>query len=311
MQTTERALVLGANGQDGSFACEHLIRKGISVTGIGKQSTARYPIDSELFTYVQTDLREVDAVRDVLYTSKSNRIYHLAAVHGAAGFEYEPVWQDALDVNVKILHLLLEYARTRQEEVRIFYPSSAKVFGSPLEGVIDINSPKVASCLYSTTKICAANLIDYYRNKHNVFASIGYLFNHDSPRRPDNYFLPRIAKALNYGRQNQDHKESIYTLDFYCDWGSASEFMTFAVDALELAQSSDFILASGNTVFARTFVADLFNSHQLNYKSFVAEAKPNQRAIKYEVDLSATKQLFGCTPQRSAADVCEEIALAC
>ena len=303
-----QALVLGANGQDGSYLCEVLAHHGTKVLGVGKQPVSKYLGESDHFAYRQLDLRRDNALGELLQEVQPASIYHLAAVHGSAGFRYEPVWGDALDVNIKALHTALEYARKSDDQVRIFYPSSAKVFGAPLPESIDITAPKKATCLYSTSKICAENLISYYRAHHKVFASIAYLFNHDSPRRPASYFLPRIALALRKALAGEQHVETLNTLNFYCDWGSAREFMEFAALSLAASGPQDFILATGETLFARTFVADLFSSFELDYKQFIAEKDPSQSSDKYMVDLQHTQDLFGKIPRVSADTVCKEIA---
>ena len=152
-----RSLVLGANGQDGSYLCGLLAASGAEVIGVGRQRNAKYDEANELYDYRQLDLRDAVTLTKLLNDFRPVEIYHFAAVHGAAGYAYEPAWGDALDVNVKVLHTCLEYARCASDTVKIFYPSSAKVFGSPLPELVSINSPKIATCLYSTSKICAEN----------------------------------------------------------------------------------------------------------------------------------------------------------
>ena len=301
------AVVLGANGQDGSYACEWLAECGKTVVGVGKQAQANYPISNSNYTYRALDLRNYDAVTEVLKATRPTEIYHLAAVHGSSGFMYEPVWHHALDVNVKVLHAALEYARQSEHPVKIFYPSSAKVFGVPLVGTINIDSPKLATCLYSASKICAANLIEHYRRQHKIHACIGYLFNHDSPRRPDDFFLPRIARVLNRAIEGRAQLEQVHTLRFFCDWGSAKEFMRFATKSLTFDTPCDFVLATGKTVFAQDLVRDLFEKYGLTLDKYITEKTTTEMGGHYQVDIEKTEKLFGEVPKISGLKVCEEI----
>lgn len=213
-----RCLVLGVNGQDGSFLAEILRAERNLVWGLGRQSASRYLSEDASFHYIQCDLRDQAKLSAVLNETAPEEIYHLAAVHGSSGFSYEPVWGSVLDVNVKSLHAVLEYSREQNRPVRIFYASSAKVFGTPLSGSISIESPKRPDCLYAVSKIAAENLLHYYRRVHGVQASIAYLFNHESVRRSAGYFIPAVMEVVRSALKRENFRTEIYTLDFYCDW---------------------------------------------------------------------------------------------
>src|SRR6185369_3104620 len=183
-----RALVLGANGQDGSYLVEALLRRGTDVTGIARQAESRW-VRHPRYHHVGLDIRNSAAVGDFLAKNDPTEIYHLAATHGAAGYFYEPGWQDALGVNLGSVHACLEHMRSARTAPRVFYASSLKAFGAVPPSAIDEETPRVSSCLYSITKNAAADLISYYRGKHGVFLCIGYLLHNHSPRRSDDYFL--------------------------------------------------------------------------------------------------------------------------
>ena len=208
---------------------------------------------------------------------------------------------------MKVLHAVLEYARQSAYTVKIFYPSSAKVFGTPLAGTIDIDSPKLSTCLYSATKICAANLVEHYRRQHKIHASIGYLFNHDSPRRPGDFFLPRISHILNQAIEGKASLEQLHTLRFFCDWGSAKEFMRFAIKSLTFDEPCDFILATGKTVFAQDLASDLFAKYGLALDKYITEETTTETGSHYQVDIEKTEEIFGGIPRTSGLEVCKEI----
>src|ERR1039458_6921022 len=108
-----RSLILGVNGQDGSYLAETLLRRGHEVIGLGRDEASRYVPVSAKFRYLQIDLRNADALARFVSEAMPDQVFHFAAVHGAASFEYEPVWRDAVSVGVSALHVLLEHARTQ------------------------------------------------------------------------------------------------------------------------------------------------------------------------------------------------------
>ena len=97
-----RALVLGVNGQDGSYLAQALLKRGDRVVGVGRQATSRYVHDDPNFTYAAADLADERQVEALIRSVAPDRIYHFAAVHGptVSGFTYEPVVAVMVRVNV-------------------------------------------------------------------------------------------------------------------------------------------------------------------------------------------------------------------
>jgi GDPmannose 4,6-dehydratase len=303
----KRSLVLGVNGQDGSLLAEILEAGGRRVWGLGRQSVPRFLAEGGRFHYLQCDLRDQEKLKEALVIAAPDEIYHLAAVHGPAGFSYEGVWADALDVNVKSLHTALEYAREQNSrDVRLFYASSAKVFGTPLKGDIDLSTPKRCDCLYSVSKLAAEHLLAYYRKTHAIHAGIAYLFNHESVRRPSTYFIPTIANVLTRALKHAAVQTNIFTLSFYCDWGCAREYMDMAVALIEASTPMDLIFATGKTWFGRDLVDELFRSYGLDYRDYLVEQNPEADAHPFQVQFPETAQFLGRVPMRTVHDVCRE-----
>jgi GDPmannose 4,6-dehydratase len=265
------ALVLGVNGQDGSYLAERLLERGYTVIGVGRQAESRYAKAGDRFRYESLDLEDVAALENLLVRVDPDLAFHVAAVHGAAGFQYEPVWRQMMTVNVLTLHAILEHARLRRRDLRIVYASSAKVFPGPLSGVIDETTPQRPTCLYSIGKIAALNLIGQYRDGHGIAASNLFLFNHESARRAPGYFVPTIVRCLAAARHDQSSSTTLQNLNFYADWSAAAELMDIAIDIAEQAPDQDFVLASGTTWHARQAVDALFRRHGLDYRRHIHE----------------------------------------
>lgn len=244
-----RSLVLGVNGQDGSYLAEVLLERGHRVVGVGRQAASRW-VDPGRFDYVQLDAADDEALDGLLSSTLPDRIFHMAAIHGSAGHAYEPVWRKALALNVGSVHTCLEHMRRRKPSGRLFYPSSLKVFGDPPPAEVDEATPRVSTCLYSITKNAATDLIHQYRARHGSWACVGYYFNHDSPRRADTYFLPRLAAQIAASLRDEASAPRVATLDFWCDWGSSREYMELTADLLERDTPRDVVIATGHPVHA-------------------------------------------------------------
>jgi GDPmannose 4,6-dehydratase len=300
-----RALVLGANGQDGSYLCEILSVRGYDVIGSGRRATARWPVAADNYRYQGCDLADTTALAALLKAVAPDFVFHFAAVHGAQGFDYESVWREAHCVNTLSVHAILEYVRKDRPGCALIYASSAKAFGDPLPAEIDESTPRRSSCIYSITKNAAHALIDYYRARHGVKASVLYLFNHESPRRGPDYFIPRIARALEKAR-TQGGKSEIHSLDFACDWGDAREYMEITADIAERGLGQDYVLATGRTWTGREMVGALFARHGLNHADFLVEKAAPATPRSYRASNGRLRQRLGRAPTRDILDVFDD-----
>jgi GDPmannose 4,6-dehydratase len=297
------ALVLGVNGQDGSYLAETLIERGYQVTGAGRQAMSRW-VDPGRYRYVTLDAAQPHPLDGLLADVRPSEIYHMAAIHGSAGHAYETGWREALALNVGSVHTCLEHIRNHNREARLFYPSSLKVFGISPPPLIDENSPRVSSCLYSITKNAATDLIHYYRTRHAIHASVGYYFNHDSPRRPDSYFLPRLAAHVAARLGQGSPAPDVATLDFWCDWGSSRDFMELTADALRAERPFDAVFATGRPVYAAALAAELAAAVGLPAMNAVPVRCGK---VPFQADLTRLRAIAGRVPRCHAIDVAEWI----
>lgn len=306
-QAARTALVLGANGQDGSYLCETLVARGHDVVAVARQPQPRWPVADARYRYESCDIADTAALEALLARVRPGIVFHFAAIHGAAGFDYEAVWRQAHQVNTHSVHAVLEHIRRDDPACGLVYASSAKVFGAPLPARINEETPRVSTCIYSITKNAAHGLIDYYRARHRVAASVLYLFNHESPRRGADYFTPRIAQAL--ARAKRDGGQTrLHTLDFACDWGDAREYMEIAADIGARGLGEDYVLASGKTWTGREMAQALFARHGLDYRQHLNEAAPGAPPQLYQADIARLSARLGRAPARSILDVIDEMA---
>lgn len=301
-----RSLVLGVCGQDGSILAEELVARGRTVLGVGRRADFPYLISSPNFAYRKLDLKDQENLNRCLEEFHPDEVFHVAAVHGSAGFLYEEVWGNALDVNTKSLHSVLEFARLRRPSVRIFYASSAKVFGSALQGRIDLSTPRLGKCLYSITKQASGQLASHYYRLHGIRTTIGLLFNHESERRAASFFIPKICQAVRSALISSSHREKLQTLSFHCDWSSARDFMQMAIRAVEIGWDGELIFASGVTWQGRDFSRELFARHGLDYSRHldVSEAADSPY---FEADVSETYRILDFQPRDNILSFCDRL----
>jgi GDPmannose 4,6-dehydratase len=297
-----KALILGVNGQDGTFLARHLLAGGTEVVGIGRQPAPIAGRFGAAVRYLSLDLRDAVALAAALDAEKPDRIFHMAAVHASAGGKYEPIFREMLQVNVASVHVVLEYMRMSSARPRLLYASSAKVFGEPLPEVIDELTPRVSTCLYSVTKNAARDTIDFYRRQHGVRAGVVYLFNHESELRPSSFFIAKLVAGLVAARRGTGAPTRFNTLRFHCDWGSAEEYMSILLDVIDRAPGEDFVLGTGRSTDAAKLVRELFTLHDLD-PQLVEEQSCDERQRAYSVDTAKLASRVGRVPSLTIRDV--------
>jgi GDPmannose 4,6-dehydratase len=303
----ELSLVLGVNGQDGSYLAESLIALGRQVIGVGRQETSKYIKDSEYFTYKQLDIANTQELVIFLDELSPTKIYHLAAIHGAAGFKYEDKWIETHSVTTLSVHAILEYLRVRGAG-SLVYTSSSKAFGESLPSIVSENTKRLSSCIYSIAKNSATDLIHYYRAKYGVCASVLWTFNHESSRRGIEYFIPKIVNCLASALQNSGHTTEVYTLNFHCDWSDAAEFMDLAILVSDGNLHEDFIFASGEAIYARDLVKSLFFEFGLDYMNHFKEINQGEYVpVEWRADISKMSRFLGCQPVVPIYNTCLKI----
>jgi GDPmannose 4,6-dehydratase len=268
-----RAVVLGVNGQDGSYMAEHLLQAGHDVTGIGRQDSSRYVGPCPRFEYRCLDIADAGALSRLLEETQPDEIHHLAAIHGPNAPSYEPVWRQMMAVNTLSLHAVLEYARSRDGAVRVTYANSTKIFGR-LPPRVDESAPRQGKDLYSITKNAAFDLIGHYRASFGVKVIDMILSNHDSPRRPTGFFLTDLTQCLARAIEDPTATRTFRTLDFWIDSGDASEFMHIASQLSAKGIEGDILFATGQTWRGRDLVEKLFHCHGLDYRRHVLTEMP-------------------------------------
>jgi GDPmannose 4,6-dehydratase len=306
----KRAIVIGANGQDGHFLVKHLLRRGYKVVGLGRQAESRWDHGTEVYEYRHVDLRVDGALMFALEQVQPEIIFHVAAVHTSAGGKYEEIFSEVLKVNTGSVHSVLEYLR-KKGNGQLLYASSGKVFGKEPPERIDEDTQTKNDCLYSLSKNTSSNIVNYYRKHHEVTASIVYPFNHESEFRPRDFFIPIVIDSLATALREPGFTREVKTLDFYCDWGSAEEFMAIMIDIGEKAPGQDFVLGTGSCTYGRNLVESLFHEHGLDYRDVLITTgrDPSIAPRPYHVDTMRLNNHVHRVPERNILFLCREILM--
>lgn len=236
-----RALITGINGQDGSYLADILLERDYEVHGLYRHSSNPYHLwrINHLLGKIALhsgDVTDCGSVLKVVRDVAPDEVYH-EADQDHVGFSFKaPHYSVSVTVGGAVN--VLEAVRTTVPNARVFLPCSATMFGGvppPQDGrTMEPLSP------YACAKVHVFCLVHYYRAVHGMYVSSGVLFTHDSPRRGPGYLLQRICRAASEGSEIVLHD-----VDHRVDVGHAKDYMTAAVDLLQIPSPKDLIIGTG------------------------------------------------------------------
>jgi GDPmannose 4,6-dehydratase len=255
------ALITGITGQDGSFLAELLIGEGYSVHGVVRAGAG----DSlgcsehlrERVAVVRADLREAETLRRAVRDLRPAEIYHLAAPSFVPESWERPL--ETLQAIAGSAAAILEAARALQEEPRVFLAASGAMFGDAPESPQSESTPFRPTNPYAVAKLAAHELLGALRERDDLHASSGIVFNHESERRPERFVTRKISRAAAAISLGLESEVRLGSLDAVRDWSFAGDIVRGAWMMLQRDHPDDYVLASGvpRTVadFARTAFA--------------------------------------------------------
>lgn len=153
---------------------------------------------------------------------------------------------------------LLEILRDLGYPVKFYHAASSEIFGAPAAAPQNEGTAFNPVNPYGCAKAFAAQLCRVYRGAYGLFACNGIAYNHESPRRGENFVTRKIslgAARIVAGRQAEI---LLGNLDARRDWGWAPEYVTAMRQMLQAKAAGDYVLATGQTCSVREFATAAF-----------------------------------------------------
>src|SRR6478736_10382513 len=196
----KRALISGITGQDGSYLAELLLEKGYAVHGLVRRSSQfnRARIEhlrreGKPLELHYADLSDQTTLRRIITKIRPDEFYHLAG-QSHVGLSFEIPESTVAETAVATLSLL-EICRDLDSPPRFFHAASSELFGVPVNFPQTEETPVRPVNPYGCAKAFAANLCRVYREAHGMFVVNGILYNHESPRRGENFVTRKISTS--------------------------------------------------------------------------------------------------------------------
>ena len=307
----KKALITGITGQDGSYLAEFLLKKGYEVFGMMRRSsslnTNRIDHLSKLMKEPKGrlkllfgDLNDASSINQIVRSARPDEIYNLAAQsHVKVSFE---VPEYTSEVTALGALRLLEAIRETHVRTRFYQASSSELYGRTETTPQNENTPFQPVSPYAVSKLFAYWTTVNYREGYGIYACNGILFNHESPRRGENFVTRKITMAVAKIKKGQQDRLYLGNLEARRDWGYAKDYVEAMWLMLQKEKPEDYVIATGETHTVREFVKEAFGCVGLDWKKYVKIDKKYFRPLEVNHlcgDASKARKKLGWVPRTS------------
>jgi len=340
----KRALITGITGQDGSYLAEYLLEKGYQVHGLVRPASGSnldrigHLLGGPQLQLHEGDLTDGGRLVRVLAEVRPEEIYNLGAqTHVAKSFESADL---TMEINARGVLRLLEGIRVLDlsSSTRFYQASTSELFGSVSRSPQNEETPFHPRSPYGVSKLFAHWITVNFREAYGLFACCGILFNHESPRRGEDFVTRKVTRAM--ARIATGLQSDLYlgNLDALRDWGHARDYVRMPWKMLQQKSPEDFVIATGVQSSVRDFVtwaaedvgiALAFEGHGQEEIGIAAAVSgdaathvmPGQILVRVDPrfyrpsevgslrgDAAKAKELLNWQPKITARELCREMA---
>jgi GDPmannose 4,6-dehydratase len=330
-----KAIITGVTGQDGSHLADLLLEKNYQVVGVARRCSVdtteriKHLSSNKNLKLVDGDITDVSSVMNILKDNEDvDEVYNLAAQsHVATSFKQPATtW----DVTGKGCLNILQAIVDLQIKTKFYQASSSEMFGSSYD--IDRNGVKyqneetkfMPNSPYAISKCAAHHTVRIFRDAYGVHASAGILFNHEGPRRGENFVTQKIIKWIQNFKKwlsytsldnfpidfTNDHivihresfpKLRLGNLKACRDWGYAGDYVYAMWLMLQQDKPDDYVVCTGKTYAIEDFIDEAFTQAGLeNWRNYIVIDPEFYRPCEVDYlrgDYSKAKKKLGWSPK--------------
>jgi GDPmannose 4,6-dehydratase len=303
-----KAFVTGITGQDGSYLAELLLEKGYEVHGLIRRSSSFNtwridPIRDRLKLHYG-DLVDQNSLVRTLAAVHPDEVYNLAAQsHVKVSFEMPEYTTDVTALGVL---RLLDAVRELNLTCRVYQAGSSEMYGLVQETPQTERTPFHPRSPYAVSKVYGHWVAINYRESYGMHVSNGILFNHESPRRGENFVTRKITMGLAAIKHGRSKQLRLGNLDAKRDWGYARDYVEAMWLMLQQERPDDYVVATGETHSVREFLQEAFQYAGLDWQDYVVVDPKYFRPAEVEFllgDPAKARTQLGWTPRVTFKDL--------
>ncbi len=274
----KKALILGVTGQDGSYMADFLLKKNYRVHGLVRKSATgntkniNHIINSpkifnKSFFIEKGDLLDAVSINNIIEKTQPDEIYNFADQDHVGWSKDIPIYSYST-TTLSVIQIF-EFLKSKKKKIKFFQPVSSNMFGLTTENSLNENSTLSPASVYALAKSSTYLASKMYSNIHSLFICGAIFFNHESPRRSDEYVTKKIIKGVCDIYFNK--KKFLYLGDVKAeiDWGYAKDYVETSWRIMQQKKPDFFVIATGKSTSVEKFTYEAFKYVGLNYKKYL------------------------------------------
>jgi GDPmannose 4,6-dehydratase len=296
----KKALVLGCTGQDGSYCVDFLLKKKYQVHGLIRKSATnnkiniQHLVDSSVFNknffLHKGDLLDFISLESAINESMPDEIYNFADQDKVVWSHDIPIYSN--NVTASSVIQILEILRKRKNKIKFFQPVSSNIFGLNNAANLNENTTLNPASLYALAKCSAFLSVKMYSKIYKIFGCGAIYFNHESPRRGEDYVTKKIVKSACDIYLGKKKFLELGDISIKIDWGYAPDYVEAAWKIMQLPSPDFYIIGSGKAHTVEYFARKTFAYLGLNLTKYLKINKKLIRPNKTKNLIANTSKAF-------------------
>jgi GDPmannose 4,6-dehydratase len=266
--TIKKVLITGVTGQDGSYMADYLLEvTNYEIYGMVRRASTnnfhniKHLLENSRFKLITGDLTDSQSIDNIVREVSPDYFINLAA-QSFVGASWQ-IPEQTFDIDAIGVIRCLEAIRKHVPNCRFYNAGSSEELGNVDYSPQDEMHPLKPRSPYGAAKAAARHIVKVYRESYNLFAIQGLLYNHESPRRGEEFVtkkitkeVARIKKALDYGYEFKPLElGNIYAKR---DWSHSKDFVKGIWLMINQEVPKEYLLASGETHTVKEFIEKAF-----------------------------------------------------
>jgi len=302
---TQKALITGITGQDGSYLAEFLLEKGYEVHGIVRRVAIedsehrlwriKHILDKIILH--PASMESYASIFNVVDKLKPDECYHLAA-QSFVSYSFEDEFS-TINTNINGTHYVLSAIKEKAPDCKLYFAGSSEMFGLVKETPQNENTPFHPRSPYGISKVAGFDLTRNYREAYHLFACSGILFNHESPRRGYEFVTRKISSAAAQIKLGLAKELRLGNLEAKRDWGYAGDYVRAMWLMLQQDKPDDYVIATGEAHSVKQFAELAFRHAGLDSEDYLRVDETFYRPAEVQIlmgDYSKAKKILGWKP---------------
>jgi GDPmannose 4,6-dehydratase len=197
----KRVIITGTTGQDGSFMVEYLLKNtdytifgGSRRLSVENHKNIEHLRDNPRFHLINFDLTDTHSISQLINNLQPSYFINFAAQSFVKSSWDFPI--QTWETNATAIIHILEAIRLHCPDCRSYNAGSSEEFGNVQYSPQDEKHPMSPRSPYGASKAAARQIVKVYRESYNLYTIQGWLHNHESCRRGEEFVTRKITKGI-------------------------------------------------------------------------------------------------------------------